>query len=197
MQLPLFPLKTVLLPGNSLPLRIFEPRYTDMIADCMRNNSAFGVVLIYQGEEVKSDIEIFTFGTTASIVDWQQLDDGLLGVTVEGRHRFEVETTQRLHNGLLVGEVNLLEEQPVQNIPDHFYYMLELLNHMTNRQAGESLQQDFSAMVYKLVYLLPLDNTLKQQILEVADCYERAMVLHAELIRLGVIQYIKPGVDYD
>ena len=47
-------------------------------------------------------------------------------------------------------------------------------------------------MVYQLVYLLPLDSTLKQQLLEVPDSYERAMVLHAELIRLGVIQYVKP-----
>ena len=69
MQLPLFPLKTVLLPGNSLPLKIFEPRYSDMIAECMRETKPFGIVLIYQGEETDSEVEIFTTGTSAAVTD--------------------------------------------------------------------------------------------------------------------------------
>ena len=193
MQLPLFPLKTVLLPGNQLPLRIFEPRYSDMIADCMRRNSEFGVVLIFQGEEVNSDIEIFTFGTTAAVIDWQQLSDGLLGITVEGRRRFEVQSTRILHDGLLMADVELLDEQPPQPIPEQFDYMLELLKHVARQHQEIPDDPDFAQMVFQLVYLLPLENTLKQQLLEVPDNYERAMVLHAELIRLGVIQYVKPG----
>ena len=59
-EIPLFPLKTVLLPGNTLGLKIFEPRYVDMIANCMRENSLFGVVLIHKGEEtlVEADISL-------------------------------------------------------------------------------------------------------------------------------------------
>ncbi|MCH8177573.1 MAG: LON peptidase substrate-binding domain-containing protein, partial [Proteobacteria bacterium] len=53
-ELPLFPLKTVLLPSNKLRLKIFEPRYLHMIARCMREESKFGIVLIYQGEETIS-----------------------------------------------------------------------------------------------------------------------------------------------
>ena len=80
-ELAIFPLKTVLLPGNKLPLKIFEPRYSDMIADCMREDKPFGTVLIYHGEETDKHSEIFSIGTSATITDWQNRDDGLLGIT--------------------------------------------------------------------------------------------------------------------
>ncbi|MEM7562471.1 MAG: LON peptidase substrate-binding domain-containing protein, partial [Pseudomonadota bacterium] len=70
-EIPLFPLKTVLLPGNTLPLKIFESRYVDMIANCMRESSMFGVVLIHKGEETAVDADIYSVGTTASIYDWE------------------------------------------------------------------------------------------------------------------------------
>jgi len=194
MELPLFPLKTVLLPGNSLPLKIFETRYSDMIADCMRAAKPFGVVLIYQGEETESEVEIFTTGTSAAITDWQNRDDGLLGITVEGQHRFRVLSTRTQKTGLLIADVEFIEEEPEQEIPDQFYYMSELLLHVSSHKADIEQEQNFCNIVYQLIYLLPLDSTLKQQLLEVPQCLDRAVVLHAELIRLGVIQYVKPGI---
>ncbi|MBT8442446.1 MAG: LON peptidase substrate-binding domain-containing protein, partial [Gammaproteobacteria bacterium] len=80
-DIPLFPLKTVLLPGNRLALKIFEPRYLDMIADCLRENSCFGVVLIHKGEEIRGNTDIYSIGTTATISDWEHRADGLLGIT--------------------------------------------------------------------------------------------------------------------
>lgn len=191
-ELPLFPLKTVLLPGNKLPLKIFEPRYLDMIAECMRDQKPFGVVLIYQGEETTSDIEIFTTGTTATITDFQNRDDGLLGITVTGMQRFRIDATRSLHSGLLIAEVEILHEEVIEHIPDQYYYMFELLKHVTSSQMPLTQSDDFNTIIYQLIYLLPLENTLKQQLLEVPDCMERAAILHAELIRLGVIQYVKP-----
>ncbi len=193
MELALFPLKTVLLPGNKLPLKIFEPRYLDMIAECMRDQKPFGVVLIYSGEETASDIEIFTTGTTATIVDFQNRDDGLLGITVEGMQRFRIDVTRSLDNGLLIAEVELLHEEVVEQIPDQYYYMFELLKHVSSSLPASIDPVDFNTIVYRLIYLLPLENNFKQQLLEVPHCLDRAVVLHAELIRLGVIQYVKPG----
>ena len=92
-ELPLFPLKMVLLPGNTLSLKIFETRYLDMIAHCMREDSSFGIVSIFRGEETLSDTDIHSIGTTAKISDWQTRADGLLGVTVLGLERFEIIST--------------------------------------------------------------------------------------------------------
>ena len=193
-ELPLFPLKTVLLPGNTLSLKIFEPRYLDMIAQCMRENSTFGIVLIFKGEETLSDTDIHSIGTTASINDWQDRADGLLGITALGIERFEIISTRILDNGLTMAEVRLLEEIDEAEIPEQFYYMQELLDHIS-AQEGKSLSENlgFSGMMYQLIYLLPLDANLKQRLLEIPNCGDRALILHAELIRLGVIQYIKPG----
>ena len=192
MELALFPLKTVLLPGNSLSLKIFEPRYTDMIAECMRDQKPFGIVLIHQGEETDSEVEIHTTGTTAMVSDWQNRDDGLLGITIEGGQRFQVLSTRTLQSGLLMAEIDYLDEEEELDIPDQFFYMQELLMHISNQKQEQLPPAEFCSIVYQLIYLLPLDYTLKQQLLEVPHCMDRAVVLHAELIRLGVIQYVKP-----
>ncbi len=194
MELPLFPLKTVLLPGNKLSLKVFEPRYIDMIADCMREKKLFGVVLIYQGEETDKEVEVFTTGTTAEVVDWQNRDDGLLGITVLGRKRFQIFSTHIEQSGLLVSEVEYLDDAAEQQMPDQFFYMQELLWHISTHKQDDQRQADFCKIVYQLIYLLPLDYNLKQQLLEVPHCLDRAVVLHAELIRLGVIQYVKPEI---
>ena len=192
-EIPLFPLKTVLLPSNKLTLKIFEPRYLDMIARCMREEQYFGVVLIQTGEETESDTEIFSIGTTATIDDWQTRADGLLSITALGQRRFEIHATRREHDGLIVGEVEFLEEPTCQEIPEQFFYMQELLEHISAQEGKNQIDvDDFSVIMYQLIYLLPLDTLLKQRLLEVPDCNDRAVILHAELIRLGVIQYVKP-----
>jgi len=192
-EIPLFPLKTVLLPGNKLSLKIFEPRYVDMIAQCMRENTAFGVVLIYKGEEISADSDIYSIGTTACIDDWQNRADGLLGITALGVERFEILKTHTQADGLTIADIEILDEPEPEETPEQFDYMQELLDHI-NAQEGK-LQTDranFSTIMYQLIYLLPLDTNLKQRLLEVPNCTDRAVILHAELIRLGVIQYVKP-----
>ena len=67
-ELPLFPLNSVIFPGGALPLRIFEPRYLDMIKDCMRNEHGFGIVLIKQGSEAGEAAEVYNTGTELSLI---------------------------------------------------------------------------------------------------------------------------------
>ncbi len=194
-ELPLFPLKTVMLPGNTLSLKIFEPRYLDMIAQCMREDSTFGIVLIFKGEETLSDTDIHSIGTTARISDWQDRADGLLGITVLGLDRFEILSTRILDNGLTMAKIAILDESDEDETPEQFYYMQELLNHISAQEGRPPIQdQSFTEMMYQLIYLLPLDTNLKQRLLEIPDCGDRALILHAELIRLGVIQYVKPDI---
>jgi Lon protease-like protein len=197
-ELPLFPLKTVMLPGNTLSLKIFEPRYLDMVAKCMRENTVFGIVLIFKGEETLSDTDIHSIGTSARIYDWQDRADGLLGITALGLERFEIISTHILDNRLTMAEVRFLDESDEKEIPEQFHYMQELLAHISAQEGKlPNDKQGFAEMIYQLIYLLPLDTNLKQRLLEIPDCGDRALILHAELIRLGVIQYIKPGVTLE
>jgi Lon protease-like protein len=192
-EFPLFPLKTVLLPANTLALKIFEPRYMDMIANCMREDSLFGVVLIHKGEETGGNTDIYSIGTTASVSDWEHRADGLLGITALGKQRFEILSTRTQPDGLTLAQIKLLEDDDSSDIPEQYHYMLELLDHIS-AQAGRirTDNQSFCEILYQLIYQLPLEVTLKQRLLEIPECDDRAVILHAELIRLGVIQYIKP-----
>jgi len=195
-EIPLFPLKTVLLPANTLALKIFEPRYLDMIANCMRENSLFGVVLIHRGEEAGTATDIYSIGTTATISDWEHRADGLLGVTALGVQRFEILSTRTQSDGLTLAEIEMLADNDSNEIPGQYHYMLQLLDHIS-AQAGRirSDNQSFCEILYQLIYLMPIDVALKQRLLEIPDYNDRAVILHAELIRLGVIQYIKPEAD--
>ncbi len=190
--LALFPLHTVLLPWNSLPLKIFEPRYSDLVAECLRDDRPFGIVLIRDGEETDREPELFRTGTRARIVDWQNREDGLLGIRVLGDRRFRILEYRPDDQGLLRAEVELLPPEPACEIPDAYRYMQELLLHIHPQARDKQADEDFNRILFQLAFLLPLDNGLKQQLLEIDDCQERAAVLHAELIRLGVIQYVKP-----
>lgn len=109
MELPLFPLNTVLFPGNTIPLHIFEDRYKLMIGECIAAHRPFGVVLIREGEEVGSpSTEPFEVGTTARVVESQTLDDGKLNVTALGVQRFRVLGIRR-REPYLVGDIEMLD----------------------------------------------------------------------------------------
>lgn len=189
-NIPLFPLKTVLYPSVKLELKIFEPRYTDMIAHCMRNDSPFGVIHIYKGEETDTQSEVFAIGTLANISSWNDRSDSLLGITAEGFQRFEIVSTDAQADGLITAKITYYDEDELMQAPEQYNYIPELLQHITAQQ-GKPIENDlpFYLTLYQLIHFLPLDNTIKQRLLEVPKCLDRAVILHAELIRIGVIQY--------
>jgi ATP-dependent Lon protease len=88
--LPLFPLNTVLFPGQLLPLHIFEPRYRQMIGECIQHGQPFGVVLIRSGGEVGEAAEPYEVGTTAQIVQMESEADGRMNILCVGKARFRV-----------------------------------------------------------------------------------------------------------
>lgn len=93
--LPLFPLNTVLFPGQLLPLYIFEPRYRIMIDECLEGDSLFGVVLIREGQEVGGEAEPYKVGTLARIRRVERLEDGRMNILCLGEIRFRI---NRLEN---------------------------------------------------------------------------------------------------
>ena len=108
-NLPLFPLNTVLFPGATLPLRIFEQRYKAMLNRCLENDRRFGVVLIKSGEEVGSYADPFEVGTVARIVSVGSGEKGVIPIETVGEQRFRINLVDR-SNPYLVGEVTMMED---------------------------------------------------------------------------------------
>ena len=130
-DIPLFPLGTVLFPSGRLPLQIFERRYVDMISKCMREGAGFGVVWIRRGSEVAeasvTNLDLGDYGTMATIVDWDQLPNGLLGITIEGAERFHIEEVWREGSGLNMARVDIEPSPDVVEIPEEGRSMIDVL----------------------------------------------------------------------
>ncbi len=180
-ELPIFPLNTVLFPGGPLPLRVFEPRYLDMVSRCMREDSGFGVLLIRDGAEAGL-ADTFEIGTVAEIVDWYQGSDGLLGITAEGRHRFELEAADRQPDGLYVGTIRSIEAEPEIPVSDEYQFLIRLLKDVLD-ELGSHYQNipknygDSAWVGYRLTEILPLPLTTKQSLLEMDDPVARLGLL--------------------
>jgi uncharacterized protein len=180
----LFPLHTVLFPGGPLPLRIFETRYTDMVRRCMREQQPFGVVLIQEGDEAGPVATTATVGCSARVADFYTLQDGLLGISCVGEHKFRVCRLWRAPDGLNMGEVNWLEPEPTLALPEEY----ARLGATVRRALGELEQQyqhvekkyeDAGWVGARLTELLPIELNDKQVLLELDDPVERLSALMA------------------
>ena len=181
MDVPLFPLNVVLFPGGPLPLRIFESRYIDMISQCMKSESPFGVVLIREGEEA-SQVSMFDVGTLARIVDFYQGSDGLLGVTAVGEQRFRVLGCRQQADGLNVGTIELIEAEPSAPLPEDFQPLRSILTNVLDDlgRLYETLERNDNDAVwlsYRFVEILPIDLEQKQQLLESSDTLARLQLI--------------------
>ena len=178
-EIPLFPLRTVLFPGGFLPLRIFEQRYIDMVRDCARNDSGFGVCLISEGEEAVAPVKTMEMGTYARIVDWYTLEDGLLGVSAIGGERYLAEKTWRQDDGLLRASVRFLPEPARCDLPDEYALLAEVLGRFMEKVGhqypswSEERLADAVWVGYRLAELLPLSGIEKQLLLELSAPMER------------------------
>jgi len=178
-EVPLFPLRTVLFPGGGLPLRIFEQRYLSMIRDCAQGDSPFGVCLIKEGEEAVAPVVPFQVGTLAFIVDWFTMEDGLLGVSTLGTHRFNIKSTRKQENGLLLGQVEILDEPEACDVPEAFSVLSDVLGRFMEKVSAQYPEftpdhlLDAVWVGYRLSELLPLPMIEKQNLLEMQDPLER------------------------
>lgn len=91
-----------------------------MIANCLCEDTNFDVVLIYKGEETQSNSDIHSVGTIARIYDWQHRNDGLLGITALGMHRFEIENVHPQVDGLTIATINLLDDEGTQQTSNQY-----------------------------------------------------------------------------
>ena len=188
MRVPLFPLNAVLFPGGPLPLRIFEPRYISMVSHCVQHDTPFGVLLIRDGKETGPSTT-HNVGTLARIIDWYQGSDGLLGITAMGEERFRLISTTREDDGLHMGEIQLLENEPRLPLPAEYQEMAGILAGVLEDlgRLYESLDKHFddaSWVTSRFVEILPIDLEEKQRCLEQSDPIERLRIVR-DLLAAG------------
>ena len=189
--LPLFPLKTVLFPGGVLPLRVFEPRYMDMVTRCMREHTPFGVCLIAAGEEVGEAAVPHPVGTEALIERWDMEQPGVLELLVRGGRRFRIVDHELERDGLLVGSVCWLEEPPAEPVPAAQAELLPLLRSIVE-ELGDRLPppHDFDDAAWvgaRYIELLPIPLLAKQKLLELDDILSRLEILQQFLRDHGLL----------
>lgn len=190
MNLPLFPLNTVLFPGCNLDLQIFEARYLDMIGRCMKQGGGFGVVCILDGHEVGVAPEGFALvGCEAHITDFQQQDNGLLGIRVQGGRRFTVLRTEVQRDQLILADVDWLDDEPEQPLQDEDADLVALLKALAEHPMVEALDMGTEALgqqslANQLAYLLPFAEEDKIDLLQLDDPQQRLDAIQALLDEL-------------
>ncbi len=177
--LPLFPLHTVLLPGASLGLRIFETRYLDLVRDCGRTGTGFGVCLIIDGLEAGIPATPAAIGTEARIEDFGTTEDGLLMLQVRGARRFHVRRTQTRSSGLIVADVDWCEPDTDDELRPEHGLLGSMLRQVVEQVGGEfakappSRFDDAAWVGWRLAELLPLSNPQRQMLLQEDDPHAR------------------------
>ena len=173
MKHALFPLDTVLFPGSILPLQIFEQRYLNLIKDCMKQQTGFVTVLISEGKEVGATPQIYCTGCYVEIIDWESLENGLLGISVQAKYRAHLSNSSVRDDGLLLAEVSAIESTLDENpaLPKAFKPLSDTLEQLLNHPFAERYKNkvDFNNtadICYRLGELLPISNKQKQQLLE-------------------------------
>jgi len=190
-EISLFPLRMVLFPGGRLDLQIFEQRYIDLVSHCLRNDTGFGICLLKSGEEVIREASrqtIHRIGTFCRIVDWDQLDNGLLGITVAGMTKFKVEDCWQADDGVLRANAlysldDRTDSSPLAVTGEH-EGLVELLKSLENHPmiAEKNLSTDYDNLRevgWRLSELIPIDASQKQKLLELDDPGERIEQLEA------------------
>ncbi|MDP1605751.1 MAG: LON peptidase substrate-binding domain-containing protein [Rhodocyclaceae bacterium] len=195
MEIPLFLLNAVLHSGGRLSLRVFEARYMDMVKDCLRTQTSFGVCLLEQGDEVlapsvpsRAKLVPQRVGTLATIADWDMPQLGILNIVVHGGARFRLVEHHEMKNGLVRAAVELLPEPPVTPIPGDYARLIPML-----RALLEGLEEvkppaphrfyDAAWVADRWAELLPLPLATHQQLLELDDGAARLDAIYRFLER--------------
>jgi hypothetical protein len=182
LDIPLFPLHAVLFPGGVLPLRVFEQRYLDMTAACLKEERPFGVCLIVAGKEAGGSADPHAVGTLAEISGWEMEQLGILQITVRGGRRFRILDTHVGTDHLLQGVVETIPDDGPQPLPAERRRLLPLLRRVAGELGPERMPEphrfdDAEWVGYRLTEILPVQNLAKQKLLELEDPLARLEIL--------------------
>lgn len=214
MRVALFPLSAVLFPQGVLPLRVFEARYLDMVRDCMRDGTLFGVCLITdsRASDVSRTTALAEVGCLARIDAWDMKQLGLLHIRALGQDRFRLLSTETQDDGLAIGDVELIDPDDDAPIPSEHRPCVDLLSRILDdlrmqfeqRKTAEDapdqddalaqfpfaepFHMDSSAWVSnRLCEVLPVPLKAKQRLMELTDAPTRLQIVHTYLKQHSVL----------
>ena len=170
-EVPILPLDLVLFPDSLLPLKIFEPRYIDMVSACLREKKEFGVVLMKSGRETRGPVSFHKVGTLAYIETFDQGKDGLLHIVAKGTSLFEVIKSEQRKDGLNVATIDpVITNQDDGTSEIELSRLSKLLSEVLESLAEMAPPKpwhldDAAWVAYRLAELLPLNNEDRLEIL--------------------------------
>ena len=182
-NLPIFPLQIVVLPGTLQSLKIFEPRYLNMVKDCMTHQRGF-VISFKSDKSDNINFGIEKRGTLVEIIDFNNLPNGLLGITVKAINRVEIKSIETDADNLNFGDVMPISDPIVddQSLLAKFPDLINILNQLVSHPKVKELpiDIDFSSadsVSYHLGGLIPLATPDKQLLLDAFDAGQRLNIL--------------------
>ena len=190
-NLPIFPLGLVALPGSIQSLQIFEPRYVNMIKSCMSDDHGFVIVL--QNNE-STDFGTSKKGTYVEIIDFNNLPNGLLGITVKSENKVSIKNIYQLEDGLHIAEIKPEIDPEVDNqaliaeYPEIINILSQLIKHPKINELP--IKVDFNSadsVAYHLAGLIPLSMKQRQNLLEAFDASQRLSILSKYIEKISTI----------
>jgi len=197
-ELPLFPLQTVLFPGGLLSLKVFEARYLDLMADCLRERSAFGVVALKRGSEVRQGggkVEFEATGVRAELIDVDSAQPGILQVRCKGLARFSIENRVQQGDGLWRARTRELPEDETLAPTEA---LVGTVNGLANAIGALKAQgtepflapyrfDDAGWVANRWCEILPIPLAAKQKLMELPDPIARLQLVDEYLRGKGVV----------
>jgi hypothetical protein len=182
MDLPIFPLQTVLFPRGTLALKIFEPRYMAMAAECMKSGTSFGICLIAEGNEVGTPARPHDVGSAARIVQWDMPQLGILQVIVHGGQRFRILDRAVDSGGLVRARIEWLQDDAPRPFPESCARMLPLLRQVIEDLGEERVPaphafESADWVAYRYAEILPIPLLARQKLLELDDSLFRLEII--------------------
>ena len=188
-NIPIFPLKSIVLPGGLFPLRIFERRYIDMITECMKTDKGFCIALTKTEEPNLYVTDIYEYGSFVKITDWGKLDDGLLSITVEGKNIVKILKSNLNGSGLLNGTIEHLESEKEYMIPQKYLILSKFykkiypgIKNFINFK--EERYADASWIGFRLTECLPLDLPTKANLISINNAIDRLEMINTIIHKL-------------
>lgn len=180
-KFPVFPIGIVVLPGTIQSLQIFEPRYLAMVKQCMSTDSGFVITLSKNNDNGDS---FLSQGTYVEIIDFNQLPNGLLGITVKGSQKVSIKSVEQDESGLHYGSIAPITPPAVddQAVLAQFPDLINVLTQLKEHPSIKSLPLDIDllsaeSVSYHLAGLIPLSAEQKQNVLEAFDATQRMNIL--------------------
>jgi Lon protease-like protein len=197
-ELPLFPLQAVLFPDGLLALRVFEARYLDLVAACLRDRTEFGVVALRRGSDVRrpdESVAFETLGTRAELLEVDSAQAGILHVRCRGRQRFEVRTSRQQEDGLWVAKVDPVAADavvaPTGALAGAARGLADAVAALESQNTQPFLAphrfEDAGWVANRWCELLPIPMGAKQKLLELRDPVIRLKIVDEFLRQKGVL----------